>query len=117
MVKVSAPVALLVLLLASACASNTPAGTQYVCTALDDTDCLEFLSGWTETEARSSCSPTASTFRTGADGGCRNGRIAHCTVSSGSQVALFNYYAGFGDGTVAYAQMTCSLMHGDFAAP
>jgi hypothetical protein len=107
------------LLLASACAGNNtpsgPTGDQFVCTDIDGAACVEFVSGWNESDARSSCNTLASTFRTGADGPCRSGRTSHCTVSSGAQVTVFNYYSNFGDGTIDYAQMTCQAMRGDFA--
>ncbi len=100
-------------LFATACADNTPAGAQFTCRANDTSrpSCLEFVSGWTAETSMSSCNPLASTWSSTAS--CPSGRIAHCTVSSGGNVYVVNWYAPY---PLADAAANCALYPGDYAA-
>lgn len=113
MVRVFFGLIVLVASLCAGCAGNTPPEATYICNTVGSS-CTEFVSGWTAATAMSSCNTMSSTF---AMGSWSSGRVAGCTTTSGGAVAVTNYYAGFGDGTVEYALMTCRAIGGDFASP
>lgn len=94
------------------CSSNTPPASTFTCAARDGSSCVEFLAGWTADESNASCNPISSTWS--AERECPAGRIAHCTTSSGGDVAIVNWY---GSTSLDADRANCDALGGDFAAP
>lgn len=95
-------------LLASACADNTPAGSRFTCRDPGGNRCADYVSGFTEDDARGLCE-SGSTFSTTEE--CPSGRTARCTATIGSGVLILYSYTLF---DVPDQMAECAALGGDF---
>lgn len=92
----------------SACADNTPAGARFTCRDPGGNRCADYVSGFTEDDARSLCE-ASSTFSTTEE--CPSSRTARCTAAIGDGVLILYSYTLF---DVADQMAECAALGGDF---
>jgi len=92
------------------CADNTPVGAQLSCRSNDYTECVDFVSGFTEDTARGLCDIGSSTFS--AASACPSGRGFHCTATVDG-VVVVSWYLPI---TMTEASARCDALGGDFVS-